>query len=303
MVEREADAAPPSDAGCRDCCSDGLPRGQASGSAVLRLLASFTPSPADVAVCPDGSVFVTLDGPDEVWRIPESGPPVHHADVTGVQPAGIACDAGGRLFVIAFALREASPFSSPGVLLLEAGRSPRLLPAPSGGTALLTPNGIAAASGIGLYATDTLGGVIALIRERSGEFETTVAARNMLGVNGVAYDGAARKLYVSNSLNQQVTSFAVGDDGALTGAKVEWTASGVAQLDGMVVDELGRAYVAGYGRGEVLRLPEGKVVGKVANPASLAFRGGSLLVVDYHLGEPMREGGLYAVDLAACRAP
>jgi hypothetical protein len=69
-----------------------------------------------------------------------------------------------------------------------------------------------------------------------------------------------------------------------------------------VVDELGRAYVAGYGQGDVMRLPEGMVVAHVANPASLAFRGSRLLVVDYHLGEPTREGGLYAIDLGVCGA-
>jgi hypothetical protein len=34
----------------------------------------------------------------------------------------------------------------------------------------------------------------------------------------------------------------------------------------------------------------------------LAFRGGALLVVDYHLGELTREGGLYTVDLGVCGA-
>ena len=137
---------------------------------------------------------------------------------------------------------------------------------------MLTPNGIAAASGIGLYATDTLGGVIVVIRELDGHFETSVVAKNMLGVNGVAYAGAARKLYVSNSLSQEVTSFAVAADGSLSQSKLEWTAGGVAQLDGMVVDELGHAYVTGYGQGEVLQLPAGTVVAKVANPASNAAK-------------------------------
>ncbi|HKP60381.1 MAG TPA: SMP-30/gluconolactonase/LRE family protein [Polyangiales bacterium] len=289
-------------AGCSDCCPDGFARGTAAAASRLRQLAAFTPSPADVATCPDGSVFVTLDGPDQVWRIPESGPPVAYADVTGVQPAGIACDERGRLFVIAFSLRANSPFKTPGVLLVEGElAAPRLLPQPRGGS-FTTPNGIAAASGIGLYATDTLGGAVVLIREVNGTFESTIAARNMLGVNGVAYDGAARKLYVSNSVSQEVTSFAVSADGALSKPSVEWTATGFEQLDGMVVDELGRAYVAGWGGGDVHRLSDQKVVASVAKPASLAFRGGTLLVVDYHLGEPTREGGLYAVDLGACGA-
>lgn len=128
-------------------------------------------------------------------------------------------------------------------------------------------------------------------------------ARDMVGVNGVAYDGAAHKLYVSNSVTQQVTSFGVAADGSLSTAKLEWTAAGFPQLDGMVVDELGRAYayVAGYGQGEVFRVSDGAVIAKVENPASLAFHGGDLLVVDYHLNEPTKEGGSYAVQLGVLR--
>jgi sugar lactone lactonase YvrE len=144
--------------------------------------------------------------------------------------------------------------------------------------------------------------VVALIRERGADFETTIVARDMVGVNGVAYDAATHKLYVSNSVNQQVTSFDVAADGSVGAAKLEWTAPGFPQLDGMVVDELGRAYVAGYGQGEVLRVPDGAVIAKVTNPASLAFHGGELLVVDYHLNEPTKEGGLYAVRLGVCGA-
>jgi len=51
-----------------------------------------------------------------------------------------------------------------------------------------------------------------------------------------------------------------------------------------------------------LTLPEAALIANVANPASLALRGGTLLVVDYHLGEPAREGGLYAVQQGACGA-
>jgi sugar lactone lactonase YvrE len=104
-------------------------------------------------------------------------------------------------------------------------------------------------------------------------------------------------------VTQEVTSFSVAADGSLSKPAREWTAPGFAQLDGMVVDERGRAYVAAYGQGAVLRLPEATLIANVANPASLAFRGGTLLVVDYHLGEPTREGGLYGVELGACAAP
>jgi sugar lactone lactonase YvrE len=298
--ERDSGGMVPAE--CSECCRDGVARGPTNDGATLRELARLEPSPTDVTTCPDGRAFLTVDGPDQVWRVPEEGPPVHHADVTGVQPAGIACDDDGRLFVVALSLRRGSPFSAPGVLLLEAGHAPQMLPQPSAAAALSTPNGIAAASGIGVYVTDTLGGVVALIREQGGAFVTTIVARDMLGVNGVAYDGAARTLYVSNSFDQRITSFTVASDGSLSEPSVEWTAPGFAQLDGLVVDELGRVYVAGWGGGQVLRLPGAVVLAEVPHAASLAFRGGSLLIVEYHLGEATREGGLHALDLGACAA-
>ena len=300
-VEAQPPPIPTTEA-CTTCCPDGIERATPAATRELRQIAAFTPSPADVATCPGGGVFVTLDGPDTIMRVPVSGSPIEYANVRGVQPAGIACDDRGRLFVVAFSLRDGSPYSSPGVLLIERENAePRTLPQPEG-SPFLTPNGVATANGIGVYVTDTLAGVVALIRETNGKFTTQVAAQNLLGVNGIAYDGTARKLYVSNSLTQEVSSFAVAPDGTLSTATLEWSGSGLALLDGMVVDEQGHPYVAGYQEGVVWRLPEASVVAKVKNPASLAFRGGTLFIVDYHLNEPTLEGGVYAIELGVCGA-
>jgi hypothetical protein len=51
-----------------------------------------------------------------------------------------------------------------------------------------------------------------------------------------------------------------------------------------------------------LRVPDEMLVAMVKNPSSLAFRGGSLLVVDYHLNQPTVEGGLYSAELGRCGA-
>lgn len=288
-----------------DSCPDGFPRG--APTQVLEKLAVFTPSPADVAVCPNGDVFLTLDGPDQIWRVPVgpgAGAPERYAAVTGVQPAGIACDARGRLFVAAFSLRKGSPYPAPGILVFENAQTPpRHLAKLSGGGGFVTPNGVAAAAGIGIYVSDTLTGNIVLVREQDGQYVSTVVARNMLGVNGLGFDGAARRLVASNSLSQAVVSLDVAADGTLGQPRRIWAGPFGAMLDEVEVDDRGKVYVAAYGLGQVYRLPEAEIVARVTNPASLAFRGGRLLVVDYHLNQPTLEGGLYAVNLGACRAP
>jgi hypothetical protein len=60
--------------------------------------------------------------------------------------------------------------------------------------------------------------------------------------------------------------------------------------------------VADYLGGNVVRLPEGDPVARVTNPASLAFRGGTLLITDYKVSSATLEGGLYAKDLGVCGA-
>jgi sugar lactone lactonase YvrE len=228
---------------------------------------------------------------------------VRYAGLKGIQPAGVACDERGRLFVAAFSIRAGSSFAAPGIVLVENEHAqPRALAQPLGAAAFATPNGVAFAPGAGIYATDTLGGVVIREAENAqGQFEATVVARNLLGVNGIAYDPLSRKLYVSNSLTQEVSSFAVAADGTLGTIKKEWTGQGT-QLDGLAVDEKGSVYVANYGQGPVLRVPDEMMVAMVKNPSSLAFRGGSLLVVDYHLNQPTVEGGLYSAELGRCGA-
>lgn len=145
---------------------------------------------------------------------PRTKPAVLHAAVSGVQPARIACDERGRLFVAAFTLRTGSSFSAPGVLLVEkAGTTPQALPPPMAALPFSTPNGVAFAPGHGVYVTDTLGGVIMRVFEDDeGKWRSAVVSRNLLGANGIAYDPPAQKLYVSNSLTSEVSVFAVAAD-------------------------------------------------------------------------------------------
>ena len=66
-------------------------------------------------------------------------------------------------------------------------------------------------------------------------------------------------------------------------------------------------YVADYLGGGVIRAKDGMRVtpaagGGLANPASFDFRGGTLLITDYHVMAPEQAGGLYALDLGICGA-
>lgn len=298
MDDSDAQMPPPS---CTDCCPDGHPRD--TTHAAMRSVATFTPSPTDIAICSDGTIYLTLDGPDEIWRIPASEKGEHYASVAGVQPAGMACDAQGRLFVAALALRTKTSYAAPGVLLVTGKDAPPImLPSPPEGS-LGAPNGVAFVPGAGIYVTDMLGGQIVRVFEMNGEFESRAVASNVLGVNGIAYDPTSRKLVVSNSLSQEVSSLLVAQDGSLGPPQLEWTSRETSpMLDGVTIDEHGMIYVANYQLGTVVRLPNQDVMAKVTNPAGLAFRGSDLFIVDYHLNEPSLEGALYVVSTDSCGA-
>jgi SMP-30/Gluconolactonase/LRE-like region len=296
------DAALHADTGaphCSDCCPDGWPRGAAS--LALTRIAAFTPSPEGVAVCPDGEVFVSVDGPDEIRRVPlDAGAPQLYASLAGIQPAGITCDERGRLFVAGFARRNGSP-APPILMVAGPGAAAVQLPPPAGGPEVVALNGITAVPGAGVFASDTAGVLIRARERTDGSFETSVAAEDLLGANGLTFDPASRKLYVVISfLPPGVVSFQVAADGTLSGRKQETSGDLLTLYDGVAVDAAGELYVADYLGGAVLRVRDERPLAQLSNPASFAFRGGSLLVTSYHLNDPRTEGGLYALQLGVC---
>jgi sugar lactone lactonase YvrE len=244
------------------------------------------------------------DASAEIWRVPFDGSESERwASVGGRQAAGLACDEHGRLFVAVFAIRDELSASVSVVLVEGQGSPPRELPAPSDGTALNGLNGIAAIPELGVYATDTLGGFVLRIRETAPDtFETTIVARGVDGANGLAYDSLRRKLYVVGSLVPGVFAFDVAGDGSLGTRTTVPIANAMEFPDGVAVDEKSNVYVSYYFSGTVIRVGDGVSIAQVANPASLAFRGGTLLITDYKLADPTAPGGLYAADLGVCGA-
>jgi sugar lactone lactonase YvrE len=285
-----------------DLCPDGFARGDAS--LALTRVAPFAPSPEGVTVCPSGDVFVTVDGPDEIRRVPlDGGAPELYASLSGIQPAGIDCDERGRLFVAGFSRRDGG--ENPPILLVTAkGAAAVPLPAPDK-TAVGGLNGIAVVTGVGVFASDTANGNLLRARELpDGGFETTIVASDLLGANGLMYDAKTRKLYlVVSFLPARVLSFVVGSDGALGDPKEEVSGSLLTFFDGVAVDAVGTLYIADYASGgAVLRGGDQVALASLSDPASLAFRGGTLFVTSYHLGSPETEGGLYALQVGVCGA-
>jgi hypothetical protein len=300
-AEPARDAARPLDAAStEELCPDGFARGDAS--LALTRVAPFAPSPEGVTVCANGEVFVAVDGTDEIRRVPlDGGAPELYASLTGFQPAGMDCDERGRLFVASYSRRDGSP--NPPILMVAAkGASAVSLPAP-GDAGVGALNGIEAVEGVGVFASDTTNGTLLRARELpDGGFETTVAAKDLSAANGLMYAASTRRLYLTaNLLPPSVFSFAVGSDGALTDRREEATGSLLSPLyDGVAVDAAGTLYVADYLGGAVLRARDRVAIAKLSDPASFAFRGGTLLITSYHLGDAKAEGGLYALSLGVC---
>lgn len=299
------DSAPTSDdAGslapaCDDCCPDGFVRDLPVAGA--RQVLGLTPSPEGVTVCPSGAVFLTSED-GQIGRASLDGSaPEPWATLSNLQPAGVACDERERLFVAIYGVRSGA--GRAGVMRIDAPGAPAvLLPEPQEASPFASYNGVLAIPGLGVYATDSGAGWVVLFRETSGgEISVEVMARDILIANGLAYDPARRTLYVASSLGMEVLSFSVAADGALS-ARARVATSAAAFFDGVAVDEQGRVYAADYNGGRVIRLEDSLSIAELTNPASLAFRGGTLLVTDYRLNQPTLEGGLYAIALGACGA-
>jgi len=270
----------------------------------MKLLTTFSPPGAGLAVCPNGDVFVTREGPNEVWRIPKGGgEAARYVATPGTVPAGIVCDEKNRLFVSMFALRDSTTYKSLSVLLIADAQTPPVqLPAPKTGETTATPNGLALGPKSILYMTDTVGGVIYRIREvMPGTFETTSVVKDLTGPIAAAYDPAAKKLHVALATGMRVVTFKVADDGALS----EQTTLATVEpglLSGIALDEKGTVYVSEQLTGNVLRVPGSEAVATAMRPAGLAFRGGKLWFTEFFEAESNMSGGLYEIALGVCGA-
>jgi sugar lactone lactonase YvrE len=239
----------------------------------------------------------------EIARVPLDGSePEIWVSYTGRLFGGLTCDRKNRIFAAGI------DFNNPTyVVMVTAKDDPGTpLPVPSGNTQLLMGNGIVAIDrpeGLLVYVSDNSTNLIGLWKELpDGQFEATIAATNVVGANGLAYDPKTNKLYAGGSQANNVSSFEIAQDGSLGAPQVVWTRSEAGYVDGISIDENGVIYVASWTTGEVIRTSDEKVITtEIVNPTSFAFRGGTMLITDFKILAGI-EGGLYTVDLGVCGA-
>lgn len=126
-------------------------------------------------------------------------------------------------------------------------------------------------------------------------------------VNGPAFTGDGRVMYLDDTARGVVLRFAVSAEGVLSEPTEHWRAGdGDGHPDGATVDDDDHLWVAMWGGGQVVRIdPQGQVVARIPLPArqptSVCLAGGQVLVTSatQHLDDPSPgDGRLYAVDLA-----
>lgn len=275
-----------------ELCPDGFPRGE-KGEATL--VAEFDPSLEGVAVCPNGDVFVSQPETSTILRVPlDAAAPEVWTTLSGRQPLGMDCGKDGALYVADFGSTDATVLR-----VFGKGDPGTPLPKVPGEGGYHAMNGVAAVAGVGVYATDasnTLGGRLILFKEVSpGAFDAEVVKSGLPFPNDAAFNPTTGRLDVTMTVNSQVHSYPLEADGGLGPAKVTWSGTLLIDaVDGLAVAEDGDRYIAHYLEGRVRRASDGESVAKMAEPRSLAFRGGKLLVT--------ARDGLYAVDLAVCGA-
>ena len=299
-------------------CPDGFLRGTADK--VTRRLAVLDPSPEGVGACANGDVFAGAG--EQLWRIPLDGKaPEPFAKLPGRSLEGIVCDDRGRIFVADIAAYNAilggtEPALPPAVLMLEGDGhgEPVALVVQDPPVQLTGYNGLLWIPDRGIYTTDMGAGVIVRFEETaSGGFEGSVLQDGLPGANGLAYDPRTKTLYVvltglineTGIADSSVESFPLHDDGTLGPRTTFWTSPNwLDGADGLAIDEEGVLYRANQLSGTVSRMSDEAVVARVPNPASVAFRGGTLLITDFKLlGALQGPGGVYAVDLGVCGGP
>jgi hypothetical protein len=153
--------------------------------------------PVDVAVGPDGAIYVADTGNDRVQRRdPATGAwSVVDAGAALSAPVGVAVDAGRSLLI-----------SDQGRVLRVAGGVASVLPPPADG-ALAGPHGLALA-GDRLWVTDAGTGRLLRFDLGSGVWETLGRRGGALGSyvqpEGIAITPAADRIYVADAGNDRI---------------------------------------------------------------------------------------------------
>ena len=230
----------------------------------------FTPGIEGPACGPDGSIYaVNFAEQGTIGRISPSG----KGEIFLRLPAdsvgnGIRFDRAGNMYIADYVnhqvFKVAPGTSKPAVFAADAMMN--------------QPNDLAISSGGTLYASDpNWPAKTGQLWKITVDGRTVRLAEKMGTTNGIEVSPDGRTLYVNESAQRKIWSFAIDSDGNLSGKKL-FKSFDDHGFDGMRCDVDGNLYVTRYGKGVVVKLsPSGEVLAEIdvlgKKPSNICFGG------------------------------
>ena len=230
----------------------------------------FTPGIEGPACGRDGSIYaVNFSEQGTIGRISPSG----KGEVFLKLPAdsvgnGIRFDRAGNMYIADYVNHQ--------VFKVDAGTSKPVVFASN--SMMNQPNDLAISFGGTLYASDpNWPAKTGQLWKITVDGRTTRLAEKMGTTNGIEVSPDGRTLYVNESAQRKIWSFAIDSAGNLSGKQL-FKSFEDHGFDGMRCDVDGNLYVTRYGKGTVVKLsPSGKVLAEIdvlgKKPSNICFGG------------------------------
>ena len=230
----------------------------------------FTPGIEGPACGRDGSIYaVNFTEQGTIGRISPSG----KGEVFLKLPAdsvgnGIRFDRAGNMYIADYVNHQ--------VFKVDAGTSKAVVFASN--SMMNQPNDLAISFGGTLYASDpNWPAKTGQLWKITVDGRTTRLAEKMGTTNGIEVSPDGRILYVNESVQRKIWSFAIDSEGNLSGKKL-FKSFEDHGFDGMRCDVDGNLYVTRYGKGTVVKLsPAGEVLAEIEvlgkKPSNICFGG------------------------------
>ena len=230
----------------------------------------FTPGIEGPACGRDGSIYaVNFTEQGTIGRISPSG----KGEVFLKLPAdsvgnGIRFDRAGNMYIADYVNHQ--------VFKVAPGTSKPVVFASN--SMMNQPNDLAISFGGTLYASDpNWPAKTGQLWKITVDGRTTRLAEKMGTTNGIEVSPDGRTLYVNESAQRKIWSFAIDSDGNLSGKKL-FKSFEDHGFDGMRCDVDGNLYVTRYGKGTVVKLsPSGEVLAEIdvlgSKPSNICFGG------------------------------
>jgi predicted membrane-bound mannosyltransferase/DNA-binding beta-propeller fold protein YncE len=277
------------------------PFGQALELPVTGVVSLPDAAPRDLAVAPDGTLYVVDTAGHRVWHVNRQGAVLNSWGGLGVEPGqfqepwGVALDDGGHVYVADTWNARVQKFSPEGEFLDAWGTAGQFsVGDPNGRGAFFGPRGIAVGPAGYVYVTDT-GNKRVQVFDDGGEFlwEFGGGGRNPGELNepvGIAVDEEGR-VYVADAWNQRVQALSSEGEPLLQWSLPVWSVEDHEEKPFLALGDGGQLYVSDPGHGRVLVFEgDGAFVGAVGSgptltfPMGVAVHAGALYVGDAHAG-------------------